>query len=178
MDSQGGSMDSMLPVPVNTTEEIRRIVKEELHRRNRPASINCFERTQTLIRGAATAVRRNINSQTVSSSPAGNGSTSSSTATAFRSGIASPVNNNYQQSTTSLMRYEALGEQAVIKEEEIQTTQVATYTVIIISYCRIYSWLAITIIANGVGISEKIQTEGWRVILFSPPPPSPLPAPS
>ena len=65
MDSQGGSMDSMVPVPVNTTEEIRRIVREELHRRNRPASINCFERTQTLIRGAATAVRRNINNQTV-----------------------------------------------------------------------------------------------------------------
>ena len=94
-------MNSMVPVPVNTTEEIRRIVREELHRRNRPASINCFERTQTLIRGAATAVRRNINSQTVSSSPAGNGSTSSSTATAFRSGIASPVNNNCQQSTIS-----------------------------------------------------------------------------
>ena len=95
MDNQGGSMNSMVPVPVNTTEEIRRIVREELHRRNRPASINCFERTQTLIRGAATAVRRNINSQTVSSSPVGNCSTSSSTAIAFRSGIASPVNNNY-----------------------------------------------------------------------------------
>ena len=64
MDSQGESMDSMVPVPVNTTEEIRRIVREELHRRNRPASINCFERT--LIRGAATAVNRNINCQTVS----------------------------------------------------------------------------------------------------------------
>ena len=54
-------------MPVNTTEEIRRIVREELHRRNRPASINCFERTQTLIRGAATAVNRNINCQTVCS---------------------------------------------------------------------------------------------------------------
>ena len=54
-------------MPVNTTEEIRRIVREELHRRNRPASINCFERTQTLIRGAATAVNRNIICQTVSS---------------------------------------------------------------------------------------------------------------
>ena len=144
MDNQGGSMNSMVPVPVNTTEEIRRIVREELHRRNRPSSINCFEKTQTFIRGAATAVRRNINSQMVSSSPAGNGSTSSSTATAFRSGIAYPVNNNYQQSTTSS----------------------------IISYCRICSWLAISIIANGLGIPEKFQTEGWRVILFSPPPPS------
>ena len=80
----------MVPVPVNTTEEIRRVVREELHRRNRPASINCLETTQTLIRGAATAVNRNINCQTVSSSAAGNGSTSSPTATAFRSGIASP----------------------------------------------------------------------------------------
>ena len=62
MNSQRGSMDSMVPVPVNTTEEIRRIVREELHRRNRPASINCFEKTQSLIRGAATAVHRNINS--------------------------------------------------------------------------------------------------------------------
>ena len=105
MDSQGESVGSMEPVPVNTAEEIRRIVREELHRRNRPASINCFERTQTLIRGAATAVNRNINCQTVSSPAAatGNGSTltSSSTATAFRSGIASPVSSNYQQSTTS-----------------------------------------------------------------------------
>ena len=67
MDSQGESVNSMEPVLVNTTEEIRRIVREELHRRNRPASINCFERTQTLIRGAATAVNRNINFQTVSS---------------------------------------------------------------------------------------------------------------
>ena len=99
MDSQGGSIDSMLPVPMNSTEEIRRIVREELNRRNRPASINCFERTQNLIRGAATAVSRNINRQTVpsSTSPAENGSTSSSTAAAFRSGIAS-IN---QQSTTS-----------------------------------------------------------------------------
>ena len=39
MDGQHGA--------VNTTEEIRRIEREELHRRNRPASINCFERTQT-----------------------------------------------------------------------------------------------------------------------------------
>ena len=105
MDSQGKSVDSMVPVPVNTAEEIRRIVREELHRRNRPASINCFERTQALIRGAATAVNRNINCKTVSSpaAAAGNGSTltSSSTATAFRSGIASPVSSNYQQSTTS-----------------------------------------------------------------------------
>ena len=89
MDSQGESMDSMVPVPVNTTEEIRKIAREELHRRNRPASINCFERTQTLIRGAVMAVNRNINCQTVSSPAAGNGSTSSSTATAFRSEIAS-----------------------------------------------------------------------------------------
>ena len=94
-------MDSMVPVPMNTTEEIRRVVREELHRRNRPASISCFERTQTLRRGAATAVNRNINCQTVSSPAAGNGSTSTSTVTAFRSGIASPVNNNYQQSTAS-----------------------------------------------------------------------------
>ena len=100
MDSQGGSMDSMVPVPVNTTEEIRRIVRE-LQRRNRPASINCFDRAQTLIMGATTAVSRNINCLTVSSSPAGNGSTSSLTATAFISRAASPVNNNYQQSTTS-----------------------------------------------------------------------------
>ena len=64
-------MDSMVPVVMNNNEEIRRIVREELNRRNRPASINCFERTQTLIRGAATAVSRNIdNRQTVSSSPA------------------------------------------------------------------------------------------------------------
>ena len=48
-------------------EEIRRIVREELHRRNRPASINCFERTQALIRGATTAANRNIDCQTVSS---------------------------------------------------------------------------------------------------------------
>ena len=101
MNSQGGSMDSMVPVPMNTTEEIRRIVREELHRRNRPASINCFERTQTFRRGAARAVNRNINCQTVSSPAAGNGSASTPTATAFRSGIASPVNNNYQQSTAS-----------------------------------------------------------------------------
>ena len=104
MDSQGESVNSMEPVLVNTAEEIRRIVREELHRRNRPASINCFERTQALIRGAATAVNRNINCQRVSSpAAAGNGSTltSSSTATAFRSGIASPVSSNYQQSTTS-----------------------------------------------------------------------------
>ena len=105
MDSQGESVGSMEPVPVNTTEEIRRIVREELHRRNRPASINCFERTQALIRRTATAVNRNINYQTVSSpaTAARNGSTltSSSTATAFRSGIASPVSSNYQQSTTS-----------------------------------------------------------------------------
>ena len=66
MDSQGESASSMEPGPVNTAEEIRRIVREELHRRNRPASINCFERTQALIRGAATAVNRNINCQTVS----------------------------------------------------------------------------------------------------------------
>ena len=79
----------MVPVPVNTTEEIRRTVREELHRRNRPASINCLERTQTLIRRVATAVDGNINCQTVSSPAAGNGSTSSSAATAFRSGIAS-----------------------------------------------------------------------------------------
>ena len=59
-------MDSIVPVPVNTAEEIRRIAREELHRRNRPASINCFERTQALIKGAATAVNRNINCQTVS----------------------------------------------------------------------------------------------------------------
>ena len=122
MNSQGGSMDSMVPVPMNTTEEIRRIVREELHRRNRPASINCFERTQTLRRGAATAVNRNINCQTVSSPAAGNGSTSTSTATAFRSGIASPVNNNSQQ-PLQLTRSGALGEQVAIKEEEIQATQ-------------------------------------------------------
>ena len=67
MDNQGESVDSMEPGPVNTAEEIRRIVREELHRRNRPASINCFERTKALIRGAATAVNRNINCQTVSS---------------------------------------------------------------------------------------------------------------
>ena len=75
-------MDSILPVPMNSTEEIRRIVKEELNRRNRPASINCFERTQNLIKGTVTAVSRNINCQTVpsSTSPAENGSTSSSTA--------------------------------------------------------------------------------------------------
>ena len=66
MDSQGESMGSIVPVPVNTAEEIRRIAREELHRRNRPASINCFERTQALIKGAATAVNRNINCQTVS----------------------------------------------------------------------------------------------------------------
>ena len=66
MDSQGKSVDSMVPVPVNTAEEIRRIVREELHKRNRPASMNCFERTQALIRGAETAVNRNINCQTVS----------------------------------------------------------------------------------------------------------------
>ena len=74
MDSQGGSMDSMVPVPVNTMEEIRRIVREELQRRNRPGSINCFDRSQSLIMGAATSVSRNINCPTVSSSPAGNGS--------------------------------------------------------------------------------------------------------
>ena len=51
-------------VPKKTTEEIRRIVRELLTRTNRLAS---FERTQTLIRGAATAVRRNINRQMVSS---------------------------------------------------------------------------------------------------------------
>ena len=51
-------------VPMKTTEEIRRIIRELLTRTNRPAS---FERTQTLIRGAATAVRRNINRQMVSS---------------------------------------------------------------------------------------------------------------
>ena len=101
MDSQGESMDSMVPVPVNTTEEIRRIVREELHRRNRPASINCFERTQTVIRGAAMAVNRNINCQAVSSPAAGNGSTSSSLARSFRSAISSSVSSNYQQSTTS-----------------------------------------------------------------------------
>ena len=101
MDSQGESMDSMVPVPVNTTEEIRRIVREELTRRNRPASINCFERTQTVIRGAAMAVNRNINCQAVSSPAAGNGSTSSSLARSFRSAISSSVSSNYQQSTTS-----------------------------------------------------------------------------
>ena len=90
MDSQGGSMDSMLPVPMYSTEEIRRIVREEVNRRNRPASISCFERTQNLMRGAATAVSRNINRQTVPP-------TSSSIAAAFRSGIAS-IN---QQLTTS-----------------------------------------------------------------------------
>ena len=92
MDSQDGSMDSMLPVPMNSTEQMRRIVREELNRRNRPVSINYFERTQNLIREAATAVSRNINCQMVpsSTSPAENGSTSSSTAAAFRSsGIAS-----------------------------------------------------------------------------------------
>ena len=66
------------------------------------------------------------------SSPAavvGNGSTSSSTATAFRSGIASPVNSNYQQSTTSsINEVWALGEQVAIKEEEIQATQVGILT--------------------------------------------------
>ena len=101
MDSQDESMDSMVPVPVNTTEEIRRIVREELTRRNRPASINCFERTQTVIRGATMAAIRNINCQVVSSPAAGNGSTSSSLARAFRSGISSSVSSNYQQSTTS-----------------------------------------------------------------------------
>ena len=101
MDSQGESMDSMVPVPVNTTEEIRRIVREELHRRNRPASINCFEKTQTVIRGAAMAVNRNINCQAVSSPAAGNGSTSSSLARSFRSRISSSVSSNCQQSTTS-----------------------------------------------------------------------------
>ena len=82
-------MDSMVLVPVNTTEEIRKIVREELHRRNRSASINCFERTQTLRRGTVMAVNRNINCQTVSSPVAGNGSISSSTDTAFTSEIAS-----------------------------------------------------------------------------------------
>ena len=101
MDSQGESVGSMEPVPVNTAEEIRRIVREELHRRNRPASINCFERTQTVIRGAAMAVNRNINCQAVSSPAAGNGSTSSSLARSFRSAISSSVSSNYQQSTTS-----------------------------------------------------------------------------
>ena len=104
MDSQGESMDSMVPVPVNTTEEIRRIVREELHRRNRKqetASINCFERAQTVIRAAAMAVNRNINCQAVSSPAAGNGSTSSSLARSFRSAISSSVSSNYQQSTTS-----------------------------------------------------------------------------
>ena len=108
MDSQGGSMDSMVPVPVNTMEEIRRIVREELQRRNRPGSINCFDRSQSLIMGAATSVSRNINCPTVSSSPAGNGSAWSLTATALISRIASPVNNNYQQSTTSSIN-EGLG---------------------------------------------------------------------
>ena len=101
MDSQGESMDSMVPVPVNTTEEIRGIVREELHRRNRPASINCFGRTQTVIRAAAMAVNRNINCQAVSSPAAGNGSTSSSLARSFRSAISSSVSSNYQQSTSS-----------------------------------------------------------------------------
>ena len=33
MDSQGESVDTMEPLPVNTAEEIRRTVREELHRR-------------------------------------------------------------------------------------------------------------------------------------------------
>ena len=115
-------------------------MREELHRRNRPASINCFERTQTPIRRATTAVCRNINSQTVLSSPAGNGSASSSTAKAFRSGIASPVNSNYQlsQQPLQLTRSGALGEQVVIKEEEIQATQVPIISLLSRTwYCRI-----------------------------------------
>ena len=67
MESQGKSVESMVPELVSTAEEITRIISEELHRRNRPASINCFERTQALIRGATTAANRNINCQTVSS---------------------------------------------------------------------------------------------------------------
>ena len=94
-------MDSMVPVPVNTIEDIRKIVREELHRTNRPAPINCFERTQTVIRGATMAVNRNINCQAVSSPAAGNGSTSSSLARSFRSAISSSVSSNYQQSTSS-----------------------------------------------------------------------------
>ena len=58
-------------------------------------------KTQTVIRGAAMAVNRNINCQAVSSPAAGNGSTSSSLARSFRSGISSSVSSNYQQSTTS-----------------------------------------------------------------------------
>ena len=58
--TQGRSMDSMDPVPLKTTKNIRRIVRENLNSRNRPAPINCFERTQTLRRGAAKAVSRNI----------------------------------------------------------------------------------------------------------------------
>ena len=139
-------MDSMVPVPVNTTEEVRRIVREELHRRNRPASINCFETTQTLIRGAVTAVRWNINSQTVSSStPAGNGSTSLSTATAFRSGIASPVNNNYQQSTTSSIN-EVWGPwRASGNKRRENPSHPGTYYYVVLLYI---SWLAIITVAN------------------------------
>ena len=91
----------MVPVPVNTTEEIRRIVREEFHRRNRPASINCFERNLTFIRGGARAVNGNINCQTVSSPAA-------------------------SQQPLQLMRPGALGEQVAIKEEEIQAIQVRT----------------------------------------------------
>ena len=82
-------MYRMVPVPVNTTEEIRRTVWEDVHRRNRPASINCFERTQTLIRAAATAVSRKIKEMVHPH------------CYSFRSGIASPVDNDYQQSTNS-----------------------------------------------------------------------------
>ena len=42
----------------------------------------------------------------------------------------------------------ALGEQVVIKEEEIQVTQVPIVS--LLSRTVVYSWLAITIIANGM----------------------------
>ena len=42
----------------------------------------------------------------------------------------------------------ALGEQVVIKEEEIQATQVPIVS--LLSRTVVYSWLAITIIANGM----------------------------